>query len=1131
MRLEGRQCGATVADTRLFPPASVPPLTPEDPALNGTSREEAKTAVASLVEKYRSLSQRGQLGEQNEAEVRTRFITPLLRALGWDVEGLDEVHPEQRTLSGFADYGLKLPSDKRARIFVEAKPFDIGPAGLDGHTFRGGKRLTFAQQAIQYAWQMQASWAILTNFAETRLYSSYVDPKSPDEGLIFKLTWDEYLVRFDELWRLSKEATAEGRLDSLETKRSRQTIHEEAPADLFECREILVADVHRLNSQVSLKEVQEAVQRTLDRLIVIRVAEDRLILPSEALWKLYNSWRETQIDSGALFVSALKDFFQQFDRIYNSEMFAPGHICERVNISNDTVARVLDVLYDYNFDLIDADILGSIYEGYLGYVLREEKGELKLRRDEATRKRTGVYYTPTYVVEYIVDRALGPLLEGADLERVEKMRVLDPACGSGSFLIKAFDRVTDWYTHYNQVQRLDAKGRNTLDAHEDRRHEVHGYRERVLHENLFGVDLDPQAAEIAAINLLLKGLRKGQKLPLILKENVRVGNSLISGHEVELRPYFGDAWKAKTPFSWGEEFPFLNEASGFDAVIGNPPYVDSKAISEDEREYFHDAKRKRLRPFPTAYKKTDLYALFIELGVRLLRPGGRLSLIVPNQFLYAPYASRLREFILDSCVIEEIVDLSNVRVFPHQSVRNVIFVVRKELDPQVRDSSNVRVGVVPEGYPIADGIPPPTRTMEQAVFRSIPECQFRLNLGDSGMRELVQKMEKASLRIDEVCYVNWGIRTGTKEKTQRLVTTDGSDPLAKKMIRGESIADRYLVEWQGEYLTYDPKQLYNPLFPECLDPPKIVVRKISGPRGLFASYDPDGLYPFSTVIIVLPYSSVARVKQARVREGAADRSRDFDLLYILGVINARATRYYFDAMFTDGLGVVPEKVNRLPIPDASPQIQARIATLAQELLTLRRELAEEERIARFRRVISAYPRTGEDDLGRYLGKLQDKDLDVRDRLDSVSRASKIAISAMQEGDWLLLTVRYRERGSHGERYGTIRCRFSPDIDSFLLHAIHDLPNPKLGSGRLMAKIRGIQIPRLDDDWETNLTRIADVGAKLKEHEERVASLSRDIRKREKEIDEMVYSLYAITPEEVRRVEDHFGGPRATDSSG
>lgn len=1103
-------------------------MSTDNPTLNGSSREEAKNAVAALVEKYRKLSERGELGEQNEAEVRTRFVTPLLRALGWDVEGLDEVRPELRTLTGFADYGLKLPTDKRTRIFVEAKPFNLGSVGLDGHTFRGGKRLTFAKQAIQYAWQMQASWAILTNFAETRLYTSYVDPQNPDVGLVLKLTWNQYLDRFDELWLLSKEATAEGRLDALETKRTRQTIHEEAPANLFECREVLITDVHKLNPDLPLRVIQEAVQRTLDRLIIIRVAEDRLILPSEALWKLYNSWRETQIDSSALFVSALKDFFQQFDRIYNSEMFASGHICERVNISNDAIARILSVLYDYNFDLIDADILGSIYEGYLGYVLLEEKGELRLRRDEGARKKTGVYYTPTYIVEYIVDKAVGPFLARADPASVKALRILDPACGSGSFLIKAFDRFSAWYAEYNRAQRQDAKGRRTLEDHESRRDEIDGFQEGILRRNLYGVDVDPQAAEIAAINLMLKGLRKGQKLPLILKENIRVGNSLISGHEAELKPYFGEAWKEKNPFVWNEVFPFIGEAGGFDAVIGNPPYVDSKAISEDERRYFHNGKNGRVLPFPAAYKKTDLYALFMELGIRLLKPGGRLSFIIPNRFLYMPYATKLRKLILDTCVIEEIVDLSNVRVFRHQAVRNIIIVLREEPDPGLRESALVRVGVIPEGYPLANGIPQPVETMNQSAFRSIPGFQFRLNLRDAGEWTTAQRIERAGIRLEEICYVNWGIRTGTDERTRKLVTRDGSHPLAKRMIRGESIVDRYLLEWGGEYLTYDRNQLYNPLFPECLDPPKIVIRKISGPRGLFAAYDPDGYYPFSTVIIALPYAEVAGVKQARVPAVAIERSRRFDLRYVLAVLNSRAMRYFFDAMITDGLSVVPEQVNRLPIPDAPAEIQSRLAGLSERLIGLRRELSEQERVAQFRRVVSKYSRSGYDELGRYINKLDERDLDVRDRLDSVSRAYDIILSAEMEGDWLLLHVSYRTRGHSEVRHGTIRCRFSAPVASFLLHAIRDLDEPRLGSGRLMAKVKSTPIPRFDSDWETHLSKVDDVVSKLAQHEERVISLRRSSEELEADIDRAVYDLYGLAPDDIRRIEEHHAKRLARD---
>ena len=232
---------------------------------------------------------------------------------------------------------------------------------------------------------------------------------------------------------------------------------------------------------------------------------------------------------------------------------------------------VLETLYEYNFNLIDADILGGIYEGYLGFVLREERGELRFRREDAERKKHGVYYTPTFVVEYIVDRTLGKALESVDNTGAASIRVLDPACGSGSFLIKAFDLFSEFYTRTNLAARLSARGRRAVEEHEGRPEGVHDYRERILRDNLFGVDLDGQAAEIASINLMLKGLRKGQKLPLILRENIRVGNSLVSGSEADVRPYFGDDWSKKKPFNWTDQFPFLKEG-GFDVVIGNPPY-------------------------------------------------------------------------------------------------------------------------------------------------------------------------------------------------------------------------------------------------------------------------------------------------------------------------------------------------------------------------------------------------------------------------------------------------------------------------------------------------------------------------------------------------------------------------------
>ena len=437
----------------------------ESPGTPTWSKEEAHSAIAKLVEKYRTEEAQGKLPEYNEANVRLRFINPLLKALGWDIEAPDEVSVEDHLLTGYSDYALKMPGERRPRVFVEAKRFELGPLGLDGHTERGGRKVSYPQQAVQYAWQTQAAWSVLTNFKETRLYSSYTDPKAPDGGLVFKIAIEDYESRFEELWAISKDSVASGALDEIPRKRARETIQVEAPAALFECRSDLAQDIHSLNPTISIGEVQEAAQRILDRLIVMRAAEDRRVLPSESLWRLYSAWKDTQIDPSALFVASLRHQFEQFDRIYDSEMFSPGHVCDRVAISNAVAQTVLEVLYEYNFNLIDADILGSIYEGYLGFVLKEEHGELRFRREDAERKKHGVYYTPTFVVEYIVDRTLGRALEGGSMESAATIRVVDPACGSGSFLIKAFDRFGEFYARTNLAARLSARGRRTVEEH------------------------------------------------------------------------------------------------------------------------------------------------------------------------------------------------------------------------------------------------------------------------------------------------------------------------------------------------------------------------------------------------------------------------------------------------------------------------------------------------------------------------------------------------------------------------------------------------------------------------------------------------------------------------------------------
>ncbi len=1078
-------------------------------------REEARQEVGALVDKYRQVLATGREKGFLEEDVKGKFIVPLLEALGWDVKGLDEVKFEQRTLVGRADFALRLPEERRPHLFLEIKTFELGPDGLDGHTFRGGKKLTFPQQAIQYAWQMQVPWAVLTNFKEIRLYSSYVNPERPREGLVFAVSWERYLDRFDDLWTLSKEAVASGALDAREITRRRETIHEEAPQDLFECRNVLAEDVHRNNPGLPALQVQEAVQRILDRLLVIRVAEDRLILPSETLWKRYNAWHETQIDESALFVRSLKELFRQFDSIYNSKLFAV-HFCEDLQVSNRTLAEVLGILYEFNFDLIDADILGSIYEGYLGYVLTEVKGGVRFEKMEKARKRHGVYYTPTYVVEYIVDSTVGRALEGVTAKEAAGLRILDPAVGSGSFLIKAYDRLAAYFEQDRLAAMSKLRNGRTLTDFPEEHPDFIDRGKEILHENLYGVDLDEQAAELASVNLLLKAMRKGEKLPLILDENIRVGNSLVEGDEASLRPYFGDRWNEIEPFNWSREFRRIMESGGFDVVLGNPPYVNVMAIPAAERNYFLSG------PYPLAYKRFDLYVLFIDRGLRLLKPGGRLAFIVPKVMLTSPYAVKLRTHLLETCALEEIVDLSPVKVFPHQSVQNIIFVVRKEADERVRMGNLVKLTTVARDADLRRGINGKVEQVPQRIFLSFPEHEFRLVLRKGELLSVAEKMESGTARLGDVYYVNWGLRTGTAEKTRAMIVRNPSAPNAKPLIRGENIVDRYLLQYAGDYILYDTKRLYNPMFPELFEKPKIVIRKITG-RGLFASYDDSGYYGFSTIIAALPYASVASAPRARIPKGADQQPTSYDPLFILALLNSKAMRFYYRVRIGDDLCVVPGHVKRLPIPTADAETQRELRGKAEELLRLRRELAEEEPLVSMERVMAGMPRSFDDTLATYVGKLEDRDIEERGALAAVHRVDALSIRATIEGEWLEVHGTYRERGQAMDREGVLRYRLPEPLRTFLYTVLSALNGEELGRGRPIMKVRGVKVPRFDDDHDHNLAIVSDVVTRLRQHQARVRELRSHMAEVEREVDAQVYRLYGLAEGQVATIESQTTG--------
>ncbi|PHQ37656.1 hypothetical protein DJ69_15645 [Halorubrum persicum] len=604
--------------------------------------------------------------QMNEATVRQQYINPLLRALGWDTTS-DQVLPEQRTLAGDADYALSL--NGREQFFIEAK---APGRNLDGTRRVRGEEQSFAVQAIDYAWHQGCDWAVLTNFEEFRLYFTHIPKDRIEDGLVFELSVDEYASDdgLEELAQISKPAVQNRSLEALERNRERETVTDEILNVLSKARVQLTQDVHGSHPDLDMDELRDGVQRILDRLVVMRVAEDRSVIPRDSLLNMMESWSDTTINPEVrTLVKDLKNAFRDFDSVYNSELFAE-HDCEDYEISNDVLEEIIEELYDYNFAYIDADVLGSIYEDYLGHAIEDKEGEeaLELVTQADERREGGIYYTPVPVVEYIVESTLGdrldrimsdvsaeldgddPDFEAAreEFDRIETIKFLDVTCGSGSFLIKAYDLILDCYEEYKQLVQ-DANGSGGVTSYSEAQTLPNDYEQRILRNNLFGVDLDYQATEIATVNLLLKALRKGEKLPAILEDNVRRGNSLLNGDPETVADVLGITEaeaRELGAFPWEDEFDDVFESNGgFDVIAGNPPWgADIEGIRTWVEHDEHG--------FDLATGQYDSYELLMEAGEDILTDDGTLGFIIPDS-IFREEHEELREWLAEQHTIDQ----------------------------------------------------------------------------------------------------------------------------------------------------------------------------------------------------------------------------------------------------------------------------------------------------------------------------------------------------------------------------------------------------------------------------------------------------------------------------------------------
>ncbi len=738
-------------------------------------REKARKEIAELVEKFKTLKDSNKLNSYSENSTKTIFITPLFRALGWDTENdytEEEMIHEEQISRGRVDYSFRI--NGIPQFYVEAKAIkaDISDP-------------KYADQAINYAWHKGVTWAVLTDFEGLKVFNAEVKTSNHGEALFFQLNWNEYLDRFDQLLLLSRDSFEKNLLDKEAEKwgkkQKKSKVDDQLLSDLMRYREFLSKDIYKNNASKNLTEedLDESVQRIIDRLIFIRTCEDRKFVEPV----LNPIVREYESKSRGKLFPELNKIFRNYDADFNSKIFAP-HLCENLEISNDVLIKVISGLYrtsdgstHYDFSAIDADILGNIYEQYLSHILKKTDKRAKVESKEAHRKEQGIYYTPTYIVDYIVKNTLGELIKNKKPEDVDKIKVLDMACGSGSFLIKSFDLLDKYY------QKRDKDyAQSKLDTETDAVKVTR--KSKILKNNIYGVDLDPKAVEIAQLNLLLKAAETKHRLPN-LQENIKCGNSLI-----------GQSLTSESrAFEWKNEYAQIMQDGGFDVIIGNPPYV--------RQEELLPIKQYLQANYETYHSMADLFVYFFEREIKHLKEGGYFGMIVSNKWLKAGYGQNLRKF-LSKFWIEQFIDFGDLKVFQDATTYPCIVILRKleKMNPKM---TVCQVDSL-EFESLEKYVSTHSYKMEQ---KQLSESGWSFRNSDS--TNLFEKLKQNSQLLKDYTKGNVyrGILTGLTEAfvldkatKDRIVTEDPkSIEIIKPFLTGKEVR-KYGIDFQDKYLIF-----------------------------------------------------------------------------------------------------------------------------------------------------------------------------------------------------------------------------------------------------------------------------------------------------------------------------------------
>lgn len=849
------------------------------------TKEQAKLKIKELVDDYDKniKSRESSLDERNTE----RFIERILTILNWDIDDFNQVVRRDAVKvedkRKIPDYVLYIGGEKK--VVIEAKAF--------GESLDNPK---YIQQVLEYGYYKQVRICILSNGKEIRVYDPYILSKSSEGKMFFALHINQYEQMFDEkFWYLSYDEIMHNTILAKFTPKGevKKSISEEVIDNIICGRKLLIDNILQLNKIDDFNIVREYAHKIINRFIFIRVAEDR------GFFKEFDHGRILE-DRMQIFkkrisqkikplMSEIKELFMEINEVYNGELFKP-HPCEEIKIDSSVLEKVIYLMYfikhdngeedQVDFSKLDADVLGTIYEKFLGTILHETKsGKLVEKADNGVRKEMGQYYTPQYIVDFIVQNTVTSCLEEAP-EKLFSIKVVDPACGSGAFLIKAFDSLYNHYLEFNKQQELRRKRTNDLSGFMNDK-SVARINEVILHKHIHGVDLDAEAVELAKINLWLRTIQEEMKLNE-LNNNIKQGNSLVSDKTIDTDNFF----------DWNKEFPFK-----FDVVIGNPPWISIKgkhksiALSEEELTYY-------FKTYNCDTYRPNMYEIFIIKGLSLVANDGYFAFIVPDRLCYNEQFKELRKKILEEYSIKKIWFKPK---FPGIIGDTVVFVIQNKK---------------PKGNFIEIAEYPSDVFFKISQETYLSTSDFTWFCTKKEILDLFNKISD-SKKLCELFQTKVGFiaRPGS-------LTEEQEKPSQMVVLKGENVGR--FIKQKNWWFNFEKRNLIGGTqdIEKLGKKYKVLLRKTGS--DLIATFDDSGTFPEQSLYFV--YTDEDKNKE--------------ELIFLTGLLNSKLMNVYYRNFAITNRDATPQlkkvDLDKFPIILPSEQIKAKINSTVSELMKLQK---------------------------------------------------------------------------------------------------------------------------------------------------------------------------------------------------